>query len=61
MEVTIIGFLTDIADCTMMGTCIRDNNIIINDYRKICLEHFKIIHGNRITMFLYQLKCKSKG
>ena len=32
-----------------------------NNYRKICLEHFKIIPGNRIHMFLYLFKCKSKG
>jgi hypothetical protein len=45
----------------MTGTCIRDINIIINDYRKICLEHFKIIPGNRIQTFPYQFKCKNKG
>ena len=60
MELAIIGFLTDMADCMMTGKFFRDINIIINDYRKIYLEHFKIIPGNQIQMFLYQFKCKSK-
>ena len=29
MDLAIIGFLTDIADCIMTGTCIRGTNIII--------------------------------
>jgi hypothetical protein len=61
MELAIIGFLTNIAECIMTGMCITDINIVIKDYRKICLEQFKIIPGNRIQMFLYQFKCMNKG
>ena len=38
----------------------RDISIIINDYQKIYPEHFKIISVNRISMFLYQCRCKRK-